>query len=111
MAAWETNRRTFLKLSGAAMLSPQLTSSAAESAFAESFVGASALRNEHDDLLQYVNLLQRTDSTIEFHGGTRCPSSPCHLEWRIGRSSRAGRRAGSSVPMIAACSASAARIS
>jgi predicted alpha-1,2-mannosidase len=93
MAAWETNRRTFLKLSGAAMLSPQLTSSAAESASAESFAGASALPNEHDDLLQYVNLLQGTNSTIGFSRGNTLPivAMPFGMaHWTLQSSTQAG---------------------
>ena len=75
MDAWKANRRNFLKLSGAAMLSPHLSSSAEpRDAFVETSAPASDLPSvQGEDLLHYVNPLQGSDSTPEFSRGNTLP--------------------------------------
>jgi predicted alpha-1,2-mannosidase len=95
MKAWEVNRRNFLRMSGAAMLSPGFaTTTDAESVRAELSAGAARFpEEENGDLLRYVNPLQGTDSTPEFSRGNTLPivAMPFGMaHWTLQSSTRSG---------------------
>ncbi len=80
------DRRAFLKASGLAVISAVLTKESGSQALEVENGHHSSPAPAHSNPVEVVNLLQGTESTVEFSRGNTLPSLPFLLVWRIGLS-------------------------